>query len=223
LSIIRALVATAAVSAAVLVPAGAASAQRAVITDSGTADVWQQVYDQEAGQDVYEQVGSLPNTDVTTTTVTHTATRLKVTVQYVDLVKDKRYEPTFRSWLKLDDGSGAVLTVWVDENWEPLTYLVRARADLVSGRALLRPTCAGIKAKFDWTANTLTSSIPRSCLKDPRWVRFHGIAASGERDADNLWITSFEDNAHDDSYDVEHVRYTAFASNKPWTGRIKKG
>jgi len=34
-------------------------------------------------------------------------------------------------------------------------------------------TCHGLSAKVDRTHNTFRVSVPRTCLKRPRWVRMH--------------------------------------------------
>ncbi len=62
--------------------------------------------------------------------------------------------------------------------------------------------CAGLTHKFDYVKNTVLIVVPRTCLKNPRWVRVAGM--SGSMDTD---FTMYFDDARSSNYFGESYVY----------------
>ncbi|MEP9362287.1 hypothetical protein ABLE68_04915 [Nocardioides sp. CN2-186] len=178
----RVAVLTVLVSAALMVPAGAASAQRVVI-DDGTADVWDWHREAEGGDWALTEAGSLANVDVTSTTVTTTGSAIRVTSTYAELKKSGPQNPGADSWLKLSGGGGVVLRAWMDGD-APTTLFFTDKTARPGGK-IHRAACRGAEVTFDYGADTVTSVLPLSCLPgDPDWVKYLGITTAGSPEQD---------------------------------------
>jgi hypothetical protein len=68
--------------------------------------------------------------------------------------------------------------------------------------------CSGLSHAVDYAANTVTVSVPRSCLSGPRWVQLlvGAISMSPQGDA-------YVDNGHNATSDEP----------KTWSARVRKG
>ena len=208
-----------------IAPAGAASAQTVVIQDS-SGDTWQTFYDfQTDAPATYESAGSTPNTDVTKTTVAYTRSQIKVTVHYVDLVKDDAHMPGFREWFRMSGGGGAMLNPYVFDSWSAPEVFFRNRPLQIPWTSRLRTSCSGITARFDLAHDTLTTKLPAKCLGNPAWIQFHGKADSGQHDERGVWTTTFQDNVHTDTAEdrLIGVSESCFSQCEGWTRKIRPG
>lgn len=215
MSIVRAAVAAGVLSTLALFPAGPSSARAEEVVDPGTADVWKRFFDAELDDEdwSWEPAGSLQNTDVVSVVVRHTDKRLQVRATFADLAEVSDYRPQYTAQFKLDDTRTVWFPGWIDEEGGLRTILVGGgkadRAQLVAQRADIE--CEGLRARFRWDDDVYVGSVPRSCLRDPRWVKFHGrsiSAPTGENGYDVTWW----DN-----------QQTAGHGLEGWTGRIKTG
>lgn len=216
--------AVAALMAFTLAPVGAASAQTVSVTD-GSGDTWQVFWDPNVYEsETYTQAGSVPNADVTKMTVSHTRKLIKVTVRYVDLVHDDAYKPDIREWLRLDDGGGAMLNLFVDDSWSSPEVFFSNRPLDVPWQSRQRARCSGVTSKFDFDRNTWTTKLPTTCLGSPRWVQFHGVTSSWAGAADDGTQTFFVDNAHSDGVDdrLTGASQYCFSQCEGWTGKIRR-
>jgi hypothetical protein len=207
-----------------LAPVGAASAQTVSVSD-GSGDTWQVFWDPHTpDSETYTEAGSIPNADVTKMTVSHTRKLVKVTVRYADLVHDNTYKPGIREWFRLDDGTGAMLNLYVDDSWRsPEVFFVKRSVDGPwAGRQ--RSRCSGVTSKLDFRHDTWTTKLPTSCLGAPRWVQFHGVTSSWAGAADDGTQTYFVDNAHSEGVDdrVTGVSEACFTECEGWTGKIRR-
>lgn len=207
-----------------LAPSAAASAQTVSLTD-GSSDTWQVSWDpNHAGSETYTQVGSVPNGDVTKMTVSHTRKLIQVTVTYVDLVHDDDYQPEIREWFRLDDGSGAMLNLFVEDSWrKPEVFFVKRSVD-GPWAARQRARCAGVTSKIDVEHDTWTTKLPTSCLGAPRWVQFHGDVGSGGARNDDGTQTYFADNPHSAGVEdrITGASEACFTECEGWTGKIRR-
>lgn len=118
------------------------------------------------------------STDVVGTTIDHAAKRLTVTVQFRDLVST--------------DGHAVELALKTPR----LTYALsvttvggRTRGDLFPSEGVVvvsssdgaqpdpafKP-CRTVRARYDLAADSLTASVPTSCLGSPKWVQVGAMA-----------------------------------------------
>ena len=115
------------------------------------------------------------STDVVRTTIDHATKRLTLTVQLRDLVVTDGHSIEFR-------------IVTRDMRWSLAAGMLedRALAQLnpvgSSGNGaypgpLYRP-CRTVRARYDLAADTVTASVPTSCIGSPKWVQ---VAAGASR------------------------------------------
>lgn len=121
------------------------------------------------------------STDVVRTTIDHARKRLTLTVQFRDLVDADGHLVNFR--------------IFTPEGRYDLTASRlgdKTRADLSRGGAgsiavtsgdpaTVGPEtlpCRTVRARYDLTADTLTASVPTTCLGSPKWVQ---VAAAASR------------------------------------------
>ncbi|MBD3926596.1 hypothetical protein IEZ26_18395 [Nocardioides cavernae] len=151
--------------AAVLVPvvllAPAAAHAEKVVVEDAAGDVVRLVDDMDLD-------GSLPapdyaGVDVVRTAVAHGANRLRVSVRFGALQRDPFQLTVVR--VRTPDGSFDVVVERL--GGKPITSI---------GRGSKVVDCRGLKAKVDLGADTVTTSLPASCLGDPRWVQV-GVGA----------------------------------------------
>ncbi len=175
---------------AVVAPAGPASADTVTITDPGTDDVWLHSYDPDTGDDVWTPAGSVVNTDVLTAKVSHTDERQSMRITYAELDK-KADRPTYRARLKLPDGR----IIW----WWAWWFGGKMRFGLVVDRGDA-VKCADFETTAHWKTDVITSSFSRSCLKDPKWVKFQGLA-----DTKHMQYSDLQNSdGHDDAVGWSH-------------------
>lgn len=190
-----------------------------VTIDDTTGDTWVSHYDPEAGQTVWQESDVDQNVDVTRTVVKHTAKRISVTATYADLSDDSTYVPTYWAFFRLPDGRMAAASAFVDENFDPLTYVTIQRTPGGSWNKHL--PCEGVKTQWHWDQDRLTMSFPRSCYGSPAWFRFHGDSAGGWVDPTpeqiGVWLG---DNAHSPD---QATSLTELDQLSPFTKRLRAG
>lgn len=192
------------VLAAVLAPAGAASAQQVAFHDS-SADVWESVWDDEAAALEQARAGSQPNVDIVSSVVRHTGHKLILTHTFADLNRSTtRFAVVDR--LRFDNGRRVMAAVTAVERWRGTPMLLRLRHDV-------RIKCHNLDHSIDYVTNTIVLSIPRSCIGNPKWVEVNTFAAGIQNDRDSeIGFHSYFDNGQNTSY-----RYGG------WSRRIHQG
>ncbi|GAA1446732.1 hypothetical protein GCM10009641_70990 [Mycobacterium cookii] len=124
--------------------------------------------------------------DVVRTSVAHGATRLRLTVSFRALERDPLQFTVFR--ISTPRGTFDVLVERL--GGKPISSMDR-RGKTVE--------CGGLRSKVDRGADTLTTSLPTSCLDAPRWVRV-GVGAVGvaaQAESPDL-AAVYADDAHRD-------------------------
>ena len=210
------------VAAVVLAPAGAASAQTETLKD-GTGDVWQNFYDVSTGEASYEQVGSPPNTDLTKLTITHDRKLLTAKATWAKLVADDDVTTGIEAHLRLADGDKALLVFHINDDWHhPYVGLRLLPQETPDKGHWVR--CPGLAAKTNLERDTMTATVPTTCLGKPRWVQAHAIAASGSEDENGQAATSYQDSAHTDGYEDYWLSVSGecFTECEGWTGKIRR-
>ncbi|MEZ0578944.1 hypothetical protein [Nocardioides sp. MH1] len=143
------------------------------------------------------------HTDITRLTVRHSRRAVEITTHYRDL------DPSLEKYLALyvrsaDRGWWVDLDRYRSRNgrWHTMTFMAREPRlpdpDDVEGCGIgivLFDVGCRIVSSVDFDADVVSLTIPRRCLRDPRWVR---VAAASYRwvdsdDPDNPSSTSFSD------------------------------
>jgi hypothetical protein len=150
--------------AAVLLAAAPASAAKLVIKDA-TGDVW---HDGSS----YTEAGTVANADLKKVVVRHTRKVVVLKGTYTDLKKS-------------DDLKWFVMFLRTNEKRRRFA-LVRTTPAKPQGVHMLTNMsadnlkCAGVTHEIDYALNTITLSLPRTCLSNPRWVQAQGGAVLSE-------------------------------------------
>jgi hypothetical protein len=122
--------------------------------------------------------------DVVRTAVAHGAHRLRVSVRFRDLAQDSAQIAVARVRTARGDFEITLERL----RGKPTTSLVRGRKSL---------ECRGLKARVDRDADTLVTSLPTSCLDDPRWVQVGvGAVAVDAGQTSPQEATIYADDAH---------------------------
>ena len=185
--------------AAVLLPAAAADAATLKVVDARD-DTWSM--DMTTDQPV--KAGSQINVDLVRTTVKHSAGKVTVTSGYVDL---KKTTNRFGLDVRFRTNKGLKREVVVETlsraTWGGSHHLSKPNGDPVP--------CKGLTHAIDYTANTVTVSVPRACLGTPRWVQA-SIYALGFEDTTAADGSVYYDNGHSTS-----------SKTPGWTAKIRRG
>ena len=145
---------------ALLVPA-AAHAEK-VVLDDAVGDVVSVTDDQDLGESV--PAPDYAGVDVLRTTVAFGANRLRVGVRFRAL----RARPLPDHGGPSEDAGQAPSTSPCERlGGKPIATIGRGPEDV---------DCRGLAAKVDLGADTVTMSLPASCVDDPRWVQV-GVGA----------------------------------------------
>lgn len=195
MSLTRRVLTVVAGACAVLGPAGAASAATLALHDP-SGDVWSQ----DMSGSGYVAAGSKVNTDLVRTSFRHGPRNLVVTNKYVDL---RRVGGGFFYSFRLRTNEHVRRFAFISagpQQWRGHLDLIRPNGD-PSG-------CDGATKQIDYDLDTITVTVPRSCVSNPRWVQFTAEADSFSRDGSSLYT----DNPHNDQ-----------AQYRGWTTRIRQG
>lgn len=140
--------------------------ERAVITD-GRGDVWS-----PNGANGWERQGSVVNTDVRRTRLIHGLDTLSVKVKYRNLKKRVSDEIDFELTVRNNQGEIFDILVVIDS-------LFRATSVTVwDAFAYEDVPCEGATGSASLARETISFTVPRSCLGDPKWVKVFGHAES---------------------------------------------
>ena len=112
-------------------------------------------------------------TDIIRTTIEHGADVVTFEVVFKDLRPGQYLDLTARV---RTDGTGSRLPAQVSA----LAYRGKDRVDVYDSGV---SRCAGAAVTVDYRANTLTMTVPRRCLDDPRWIEAEVRAATMVYDA----------------------------------------
>jgi len=196
----RAALVTTVLSASMM-SAGVASAASVAVAD-GRGDVWASTWDDQTESETIEPANSGLNVDVVRTVVKHTAQRLVITARYDELRKS---ENRFALYAKVRTNEGVKREVGVEtfSRWGGTPFFGKPNGDEVR--------CKGLSHAIDYATNTVSVSVPRTCLSGPRWVQA-ATGALGFPDVAGS-MTTYLDNGHDDSADEPNT----------WTARVRRG
>lgn len=195
--LVRAALLAAALTATLL--PGAASAAT-LATPDAVGDVWRSTYDQDTGEETVEPAGTQLNVDLERTVLRHTATRLVLVGSYAQLERSTNRFFLF-SEVRTNEGIRRDLGVDTTMRWGGTAFLMGPRGEV---------RCPGLRHDIDYAADTVTVSVPRGCLSDPRWVqgRIGGFAFPEKGDGSEAYL----DSASDDT-----------ADEPTWTPRVRRG
>jgi hypothetical protein len=184
-----ALSATALATTAVIAAAVPAHAAKLVLTDPA-GDVW-------GGTEAPAQIGTRVNGDLVKTTVTHTARKVLVKAKYTDLAKNQDMLH-FAYLVRTNENVKriAAVTAWPGKR-KGISEFSRPR-----GKA----ACNGMTHAIDYVADTVTISVPRTCLSNPRWVQIQ--AAGG--------------TVNGDLYTIDDAQSTD-AEPHAWSAKVRRG
>ena len=161
---------------ALLVPAAAHAATLTVEDGAGDAKALNlalilEAFDGTTSPDeqIFLDAPAETTADVVRTTVDHAEKRLTLTVQFRDLVDTAGHSVEFRIFTPdfryiLSAGRRG------DETVTDLFPAGTTSGNAVIDRNVLRP-CRTVRARYDLGADTLTASVPTSCLGSPKWVQ----------------------------------------------------
>jgi hypothetical protein len=171
------------VPVALLTPA-AAHAEK-VVTEDAVGDAVTLV-DESADLDEAIPAPDHEGADVVRTAVAHGAKRLRVSVAFRALERDPFQFIVIR--VRTPRGNYEVLVERL--GGKPITTIDRGPTTV---------DCDGLGAKVDLPADTVTASLPTSCLDAPRWVQVGvgAVSVSGQQDDPEL-AAVFADDAHRD-------------------------
>ena len=154
---------------ALLLPAGAHAATLTVEDGAGDAKalnlalVLGEMFDGTTPPDeqVFLDAPAETTADVVRTTIDHAEKRLTLTVQFRDLVDTAGHSVEFRIFTP--DGKWVLYAGMAGD---------RARAELSPSRFTeTYRLCRTVRARYDLAADTLTASVPTSCIESPKWVQ----------------------------------------------------
>jgi hypothetical protein len=171
-----------------------AHAARVATTDD-TADVWS-----PEGSD-YVNAGSVANTDLRRTSLSHREHRIVGRARYEALTKHVTHEIRLTTQVKTSAGRVYDVIVAVDPSGDgEAIYLFRRWRD--------NPVeCDSARGIAAWSEETISFSVPRACLGSPRWVKYRGVARS-YKEEDGLFLDMANHSG---------------PSKNPWSPRVKKG
>jgi hypothetical protein len=166
---------------------GAAHAERVVHKDA-KGDVTYSTYDPETGESTEEVNSTVKGGDILRTVVRHRTSKVFVAIDFADLRRD---DATGGHFLRLVTNEGVKRNAFLEVTKE------KPRGTLSFSKSSGAPvTCKGLARDIDYTANTLSFEIPRSCLSNPKWVRV-GFGTFRYPDSDSY--NGFIDDANLDS------------------------
>ena len=140
--------------------------ERAVLTD-GRGDVWS-----PKGANGWERQGSVVNTDLRRTRLVHGTDSLKVKAKYRNL--KRRVSDEIRFDLTVRNNQGELFDILVQTDW-----LFRSTTVSVwDALAYETVSCDAASGSASVVKETITFTVPRSCLGDPTWLKFFGHAES---------------------------------------------
>ena len=177
-------------AAALVVGAPATASAQTWQHDDPAGDVYHSHYDDNTEEETEAIDPSVTEGDVVHTTVAHNPRKIVVTTRYRELTA-----PTGEA--------DAMYFVLVKTN-EKVRRVVTVAADVDHPRGVARlqkydghrARCRGLARSIDYTANTVTISVPRSCVSKPRWVRVAAANVRSQADAD---YTTFDDFIDDNN------------------------
>lgn len=181
----------------------AAHAETVVVHDKG-GDVWK-VWE-DGDQEKLVRAPHQDRGDLRRLRVAHGDRAINLRTKFVDLRRaglgfafDVRLRTNAELW-RLTGVSGGPKEVLGEPLWRGVSGLERRNGSDVR--------CA-VTHKVDYATNVIRLTIPRSCLKNPRWIQVKATYVSMNRGPVG---TMFVDSAHDDRPRI-----------KSWTKRIRRG
>ncbi|HYO39746.1 MAG TPA: hypothetical protein VER39_08825 [Nocardioidaceae bacterium] len=115
------------------------------------------------------------NVDVVRSTVRHSARRVTASSRYGDLVRNQ--DTATVSFRILTSGNRTYL---LQLSAGPGNRKGRVVFERYAGSTLVPVRCAGVRRSVQYVRNRLVVSVPRRCLKRPKWVSYTGEATAIE-------------------------------------------
>ncbi|MCH1866939.1 hypothetical protein [Nocardioides sp. CFH 31398] len=129
-----------------------------------------EVHDDPRGDVVRVQRGAVASADVLRLRGEHAGSSLTVAMDLVDLTDREMFIA-----LQVRSPTGADYTVEVGRDEDGEKTLLMARS---TRRGTTGVDCRGLAGRFFARQDRVVVTVPRSCLKRPRWVRFGALAAA---------------------------------------------
>ena len=185
--------------AAVLLPVAASAASLRI--DDATGDTYVGMYDESTDTTTYEPAGSQVNVDLDDVVVKHTARVVRAKATYVDL--RRAGDNAIMYLLQIRTNEGLKRDVMVE------TFMSSKRGSVMFSKPNGREVkCGGLDHGIDYAADTITVSVPRQCLSNPRYVEAFtvgaGLSESGEQ------------------Y-IDHGHMAAMKEKVVWSERVRRG
>ena len=158
---------TAAAALTIAVP-GAASAQSWTHTDPA-GDVYKVTFSDDSDEETEAVDPSVTNGDVISSTIKHNPRKVIATLRFRDLATTPEDLDIYGISLRTDKLNRDLSVIAADGLERGEHELDRPNGDTVR--------CRGVSHRIDYTANTVTMVVPRSCLGRPRWVKAGAFAA----------------------------------------------
>lgn len=111
--------------------------------------------------------------DVSSTRLTHRANRVAIRVDYVDLKRGGDVQGLFIPVVTNEGVRRYLEVVAYQRRWSGVTEMYSGKWRDVG--------CDRVRHSIDYEANTLKVSFPRTCVSNPRWVKFR-VAAYAQGD-----------------------------------------
>jgi hypothetical protein len=169
-----------AVAVVVALPVAASAASLTI--DDATGDTYVTKYDESTDTASYEPAGSQANVDLDRVRVKHTAAKVRATATYADL---KRTSDTAIMYLlRLRTNEGLKRDLMVE------TFMSGKKGSVMFSKPNGNEAkCPGLDHAIDYSADTITVTVPRRCLSAPRFVEAFtvagGISGEGEQYIDH--------------------------------------
>jgi hypothetical protein len=133
----------------------------------GTGDVWITTYPNDGGDpDPATLSSESVNVDLIGVTVTHGTKKVRAVASYVDLQKTGE---GFGFSLQIQHGND-----YFYEGADAAAGYWRGRPSFSSGQS--NAGCKGDTVDIDYDANTISVSVPRTCIGKPNYIRYAAFA-----------------------------------------------
>lgn len=191
----------AALAAATLVLAAAGTAQAATVrVDDAQGDVWKGTFGSHRAH--WDEAGSALNADIDKTDIDHGVDTLTLTTTFKRLEKKKAFFQAFYD-IRTDAGNEYGAMTYAGPHMWAGGHDVFDMSGVARPMTALRGTpppdvfCPEATHDISYADDTVTVTIPRSCLGDPSWVKVQSLALSSRNNNNDSW---WVDNGHNKTH-----------------------
>ncbi|GGF32234.1 hypothetical protein GCM10011519_02030 [Marmoricola endophyticus] len=128
--------------------------------------------------------------DVTALRVVHGPHRVRMVMQYAALSRPSGSQDAFHAF-RLKTPGHRYYDLFLDAH----RGRPQGERDFSHAYRFSPVRCKGLRTHIDYARDSVTASIPRSCLGNPRWVRVGGAAATFAVDVDAETFSGYLDDA----------------------------